>query len=42
MIGMKSAWKILLKNEVTIEFSWADRKSGNLMKRTEGPGGEIL
>lgn len=42
MIGIKSAWKILLKNEVTIEFSWADRNSGNLMKRTEGPGGEIL
>lgn len=42
MIGMKSAWKILLKNEVTIEISWADRNSGNLMKRTEGPGSEIL
>ena len=37
-IGMEN----FAKNEVIIEFSWSDRNSGNLMKRTEGPGGEIL
>ena len=30
------------KHKMTIEYSWTDKTSGNLMKRTWGPNGEIL